>query len=383
LAGSQGSEWMKIALISDSIYPFNKGGKETRSYELATQLVQKNHEVHFYTMKFWPGKDVIKKNGFYLHGICKNHPLYVGKRRSIKQGILFGLASFSLLKENFDIIDADHMVYFHLFPTKLVCLIKRKNMVITWHEVWGKKYWKEYMGRKGIFGYWMEKMSSKLPNKIVSISKHTTSNLKNKLNVKSKNIVTIPNAVDIKLIQSVKPSKEISDVIFAGRLIQHKNVDVLVRSINLIKKSNPKIKCIIVGNGPEIENLKWLTKQLKLNKNIVFKGFIDKHEDVLSLIKSSKVFVLPSIREGFGISIIEANACGIPVVTTNHKDNASKDLIQKRKNGFVCRLDEKEFAKAILKAIRQSKNMKPYCLSSTKRYSLTNIINNFEEVYGE
>ena len=81
--------------------------------------------------------------------------------------------------------------------------------------------------------------------------------------------------------------------------------------------------------------MKDLTKQLNLTKNIIFKGFVKENKDVLALMKSSKVFVLPSTREGFGISIIEANACGIPAITINHKDNASKDLIQENKNGYV------------------------------------------------
>ena len=82
---------MKIAFVSDSIYPYNKGGKETRSYDLAVKLAEKGHEVHFYTMKFWEGEDVIKKDGFYLHGICKELPLYKNNRRYIWQGICFGL----------------------------------------------------------------------------------------------------------------------------------------------------------------------------------------------------------------------------------------------------------------------------------------------------
>lgn len=369
---------MKIALVSDSIYPYNKGGKETRSYELATQLYKRGHEVHFYTMKFWLGKDTIKKNGFYLHGICKNYPLYIKEgRRSIKQGIMFGLAAFKLLKEDFDVLDADHMVYFHLFPIKLACLLKRKKMIITWHEVWGKDYWIKYMGWSGIFGYAMEKLSSKLPNKIISPSEHTTHNLITKLHIKTKKIITISPGIDFNKIQSIKPSKEASDVIFAGRLLGHKNVNLLIKAMIYLKSK----KLLIIGDGPEKENLKKLTKELKLNKNVVFKGFIEKNNEVLSLIKSSRVFVLPSTREGFGISVIEANACGIPVITVNNQDNAAKDLISNGKNGYITNLNEKALADNIVKAIKNNKNMKQNCILEAKRHDWSNIIGEFEEVY--
>lgn len=372
---------MKIAFLSDSIYPYNKGGKETRSYELATQLAKRNYEVHFYTMKFWKGKDVIKKNGFYFHGICKNYPLYIGKRRSIKQGIIFGLSAFKLLKEDFDVLDADHMVFFHLFPAKLACLIKRKPLIITWHEVWGLKYWLSYMGKKGILGYSIERLSSFLPDKIISVSKHTTEKLVKYLRVKPKKISTIPNAINIKKIRNIKPAKETSDVIFVGRLNEHKNIDVLIKSIKILAEKNLKIKCIIIGDGPEKENLQELTKQLSLTNNIIFKGFIEKHEDVLSLIKSSKVFCLPSTREGFGIALIEANSCGIPVITTNHKDNASKTLIKEGKNGFVCNLNEKAFADNVKIVIKNSKSMKQNCIAEAKQYDWDNVIKMFEGVY--
>ncbi len=97
--------------------------------------------------------------------------------------------------------------------------------------------------------------------------------------------------------------------------------------------------------------------------------------------KSSKVFVLPSTREGFGIVVIEANACGIPVVTVNHKDNAARDLIEEGKNGFVCQLDEKEIAKNIMKGIKNRNRIKQTCTNSVKLYDWDNIMKKFEEVY--
>ncbi|MBU4347890.1 glycosyltransferase family 4 protein [Patescibacteria group bacterium] len=364
---------MKIALISDSIYPYNKGGKETRSYELASKL-SKNNDVHFYTMKFWDGKEAIKKNGFYLHGICKETPLYKKNRRNIWQGIKFGISSFKLLGEDFDVLDADHMVYFHLIPSKIACMIKRKPFVVTWHEVWGKDYWIQYMGRKGILGYFMEKLSSKLPDKIIAVSEKTKNDLIKNLKVHSEKIVVIPNAIDIKRIEKIKPSKEESDIIFAGRLLSHKNVDVLIKAVSKLKNK----RLIIIGDGPERESLEGLTKELGLEKNVIFKGFIEKHEDVLGLIKSSKVFVLPSSREGFGISVIEANACGKPVVTVNEKDNASKYLIKNPKNGFVCELDEDDLANVIRKSLgKKNWETKKY----VEKYNWDKIIKKFEGVY--
>lgn len=379
---------MKIAFVTDSIYPYNKGGKETRLYELSEKLTEKGHEVHIYTMKYWKGEDVKKENKVYLHGLCKNYPLYTQGnkkkkgRRSIKQGIIFGLACLKLLKEDFDVIDADHMVYFHLFPAKLACLLKRKKFIITWNEVWGKDYWIKYMGKKGIFGYWIEKLASKLPDKIISVSNHTTKNLIEKLKVKPEKIITIPNGIEFNKIQKVMPAKEKSDIVFAGRLLSHKNVDLLIKAVKIIKKAKPGIKAVVIGDGPEKENLINLTKQLNLNKNIIFKGFIEKQEDVLSLIKSSKVFVLPSSREGFGIAALEAMACGIPAITINHKDNAAKDLIKQGKNGFLSEKSEQDIASNIIKALKTSSSMKQACINEAEKYDWDNLISKFEEVYG-
>jgi len=374
---------MKIAYVFDAIYPYNLGGKEKRLFDISKNLSEKN-EVHIYSMNWWKGKKIKKENNVSLHGICKYYPLYIKGRRSIKQGIMFGLSCFKLLNEDFDVLDADHMVYFHLFPAKLACLLKGKKFIITWNEVWGKDYWINYMGRKGIFGAIIEKLTSKLPDKIISVSEHTTKNLIEKLKVNPEKIITIPNGIEFNKIQKVNPAKESSDIIFAGRLLSHKNVDLLIKAVKIIKEnSNKNIKCAILGEGPELEDLQQLTKKLKLEKNIKILGFIKKSDDVYSLIKSSKVFVLPSEREGFGIAALEANACGIPVVTVNHKDNASKDLIKKGKNGFVCKLDEKALAETIIKAIKTSSSMKEACIKEAKKYDWSKIMSKFEEVYRE
>jgi glycosyltransferase involved in cell wall biosynthesis len=367
----------KLALVYDAVYPFIKGGGEKRFYDIGLRL-SKDYDVHFYGMKLWKGKKVKEIDGMTYHGISKAISLYDNEKRTIGQAIKFGFSAFKLLKEDFDIIDCCGFPYFSLFPAKLACIIKGKPLYSTWHEVWGKKYWREYLGWKGIFGYWIEKLSSKLPNKIIAISEHTKDKLINQLKVPKEKIIIIPNAIDIKEIDKIKPSKEKSDIIFAGRLISHKNVNILIKAIEIIQKQDKNIKCIIVGDGPEMNNLKTLAKTLNLTKNIIFKGFVKENKEVISLMKSSNVFVLTSTREGFGFVVIEANACGIPVITVNHKDNASKDLIQNNKNGFVCKLDEKSISENILKALnKRDWKTKEY----VKKYDWDNIIKMFKEVY--
>lgn len=322
------------------------------------------------------------ENNVHLHAICRHYSLYSGERRSIIQAIIFGLACLKLIKEDFDIIEVDHMPYFPLFSIKLVCILKRKKMIATWNEVWGKKYWGKYLGYRGTLGFILERLSVKVSDKIISVSSHTTRRLKRDLNSK-KEIYTISNGVDLSEINKAAPSDKGSDVIFAGRLLGHKNVDVLIKTIHLVKADFSNIKCLIIGDGPEKNRLEDLTRELKLEKNIKFLGFLENHNEVYSLMKSSKVFVLPSTREGFGIVIIEANACGIPVITTNHKTNAAKDLIIDGKNGYLCALEEKLFADYILRILDNTSTqaLQQYCTRSAKEFDWNVTVNKIEEVY--
>ena len=372
----------KIAIVEDAIFPYNKGGKETRWYELSTRLAKLGHEVHIYTMKWWDGPSHKIENGVHLHGICKNIPLYTKSgRRSIWQGLRFGLSCFKLLKEDFDIVDVDHMPFFPILSVGLVASLKRKPLIATWHEVWGQKYWNEYLGWKGFIGYLIERMSVRIPKRIISVSNHTNKLLRDELNT-MKDIFTVPNGIDIKMITDVKKSILSSDVIFAGRLLKNKNIDVMLRAISLIKKKRP-VRCFIIGEGPEKKKLMQLTKELGLEDSVKFFGFLKEHSEVYSLMKSSKVFVLPSTREGFGIVPIEANACGIPVITIDHESNASKDLIIQGDNGFLCSLDEREISKKILEVISNGKDnrIKQECLNSARQYDWKYLIDKVEAVY--
>lgn len=320
---------MRIAIVSDAIMPYNMGGKEQRIAQMSQRLSKAGHDVHIYTMKWWDGPKVIEENGVWLHGIMKKRPLYKGERRSISEGVCFGLASLKLIKARFDLVDVDHMPYFPLYSMWLVCLIKRKPMFATWHEVWNKTYWQSYLGNTlGTIAYIIEKTSGLLPGKIIAVSPLTAERLHSVYGLDQRKIILAPNGVDIATITDIpKATQQSSDVIFVGRLLKNKNVAMLIEALAIAREDMPKIRCIIIGDGPEKAKLKKMTAALDLTDNITFLPFQKDHTDVLAHIKASKIFVLPSMREGFGIVAVEANACGLPVLTLDHPDNATTHLI--------------------------------------------------------
>ncbi|MDB5238938.1 MAG: hypothetical protein JWO00_273 [Candidatus Parcubacteria bacterium] len=369
----------KVALVTDALYPYNKGGKEKRIYDISTRLAARGYDVTVYSMKWWNGPKKITENGVKLYGISPYFPLYEGKRRSIKEGVLFSLHALKLLWEDFDIIEVDHIPHLVLFTVKIVCVIKRKKMIATWHEVWGKTYWKKYLGAAGLIGYWIEKVSSKLPDIIISVSEHTTGALKKTLS-REKNVVTISNGLDVIGTRTGLTKSNGADIIFAGRLLAHKNIDILLHAIAILKAKNIDVTANIIGEGPERTNLENLALQLDLTDRVTFKDFFMDHKELYSMMQASRVFVLPSTREGFSIVALEANACGLPVVAIDHPENAAKNLITDGGNGILTTLDESALAESILKAFKMKENEQNYD-SYIKEYDWDSLISKVITVY--
>jgi L-malate glycosyltransferase len=369
---------MKIAFVYDVIYPYVKGGIEKRVWELAVRLTHRGHEVHLYGMKFWDGEDIINREGVFLHGVCPPQTLYTGGRRSIWQAVYFSLHLLSpLRKEKFDVFDCQQFPYFSCFSAKLISKVRKTPLVITWHEIWNE-YWFEYLGWKGIGGKITERMVSLLPQHCVAVSITTKNNLTS-LGY-HRQITIIPNGVDLQHIHSINPSDETSDIIFVGRLIKEKHVDLLVRAFGFLASEQPELRLLIIGEGPEHDAITKIIQELSLEGRIIIRGFQLNHDEVIARMKSAKVFVNPSTREGFGITALEALACGIPVVTVDHPANAISDLITE-KNGFTCPLSEKDLANTIHIALQHYAEMKNDCIASAAAFDWEKITSDIERYY--
>ena len=99
--------------------------------------------------------------------------------------------------------------------------------------------------------------------------------------------------------------------------------------------------------------------------------------------KSSKVLVLPSKREGFGMVVLEANACGLPAVVIDHPMNAAKDLIEYGKNGFIAENTEESLAEKINEAINSKEEITSSCKDFAQDYDWNKIVDKLEIAYWE
>ena len=265
---------------------------EKRIYEIGKRLLSK-HEIHWYGIGWWldNNSSEMYKDGMYFHSVCKPMPLYASNgSRSTKEAIWFAIKLFlPLQRQRFDVIVCEQFPYLSCFTSRVVSSLRRSNLVIDWHEIWGE-YWFEYQGSKGMIGLAIEKLVSKLTSNNIAVSKATRARLEL---LTGSQVKLFPNGVDLDLIERVNPSNEQFDFIFAGRLIEEKGVDLLLRAMKRVLACNPNLNCLVLGEGPEKKSLQTLATSLGIESSITFVGRLEDYDRVVSYMKSSKVFVLP------------------------------------------------------------------------------------------
>ena len=319
---------VRVAVVSDAVLPWHRGGKELRYQQLFTRWPAENLDVTVYTMKWWG--DAPPPGPVAFSALCRRYRLYHGERRSILQALMFALATFKMLWKKYDVIEADHMPYLQLFPLRIVATIRRVPLVVTWHEVWGRDYWREYLGPVGFVGAFIEWMATKLPSAIAVVSEGSATRLR-EMNVPSRKIHIVPNALDQEELNRITASPQAPSILVVGRLMSHKRVDLTLRALQQI----PGETLGIIGSGPEHDQLMKLSHELAIADRVTFFGDVADHEEVLGLMKGATVVSLPSEREGFGIAVGEALGLGTPVVTSDHLDNEAQKLVSDGLTGSV------------------------------------------------
>ncbi|HEY3021988.1 MAG TPA: glycosyltransferase family 4 protein [Solirubrobacteraceae bacterium] len=340
-----------VALVTDAVFPYHRGGKETRYHEIARRLADRA-EVHVYTMRWWG--EPPREGAVSYHALTPLVPLYSRERRSIRQALVFALGCLTLLVRRFDVIEADHMPYVQLFPLRLVATLRRKRLIVTWHEVWGPAYWRGYLGPLGRVGWWLERLAMRLPDVIIAASPETAERLRERLGDRA-TIAVAPNGVDLEEIRGAPPAPQRTDLVVVGRLLDHKRIDLLLDAVARLREAGVEASCRIIGDGPQREALHAQAERLGVADLVDFRHDVAGQRELYSLLKAGRVFVFPSAREGFGVAVLEALACGLPVVTTSAPDNLARHLVTRAADGIVCEPSAEAIAVSVQRVLAGSR----------------------------
>ena len=323
-----------VVLVSDAIYPYFRGGKEFRYHELSGRLGRRAN-VHVFTMKWWDGPPTRQEGNVTFHAASRLYAMYAGDRRSFREAIFFALGCLRLLWFRFDVLEADQFPNFHILTLRIVAWIKRKPLTVTWHEVWGRDYWCKYLGRLGEIAWFVEWLSMRVPDRLIAASDQTAVRLRTVLGDRA-SVSVVPNGIDLDGIRNSYPDAAKIDLVTVGRLLPHKNVDMLLDSVALLHASGLPVTCRVIGDGPLRDDLHARARALGIEAFVDFRHDVWEQKEVYALMKAARVAVFPTTREGFGIAVLEAIACGLPVVTTSAPDNLAQYLVVRASAGVVC-----------------------------------------------
>jgi len=325
----------------------NIGGVERQLYYLVQGINKRKYDMSIV---------LCKKEGEFVKKIPKNIELlnlsvnYLTKRK-----LLISIKLFFLLKRE----KPDIFISFHDELNSIsvfICRLLKIKVICCFPGYFNK-------GRlnfiRNIYLQWADRL--------VAVSSGVKSSLENALyGIESAKISVIPNAIDYHSIKS--SSKEnLENNLFAnsypivaslGRIIRVKRFDILIKSTSYI---NTKCNILIIGDGPEKENLKKLCQSMELTDQVLFVGM---QTNPYKYLANADLFVLPSEEEGLPTVILEAKALKIPCICADYL-GGTKGVIDHKINGYVFkRNDEKELAYAIDLLLNDSNLKKKFIQNS-------------------
>jgi L-malate glycosyltransferase len=377
---------MKIAFVYDGLYPYLKGGAERRYFELATRLSDR-HDVHYVTWNHWGAARSAPHEGFTARGVGAPRPFYGDDgKRTVGEAAAFAARLVpALLQERYDVIDCSATPYLPLYSCALAARMTRTPLVATWHEFWGD-HWQAYLPERPVVARIAQRLEAgcrPLGDLRVAVSPFTARRLAEGPGGVTARVVG--NGVSLDAIKGIPPSDEASDIVFVGRLIDDKKVDVLLRALHRLGGEVSAVRCTIVGDGPERGRLERLAASLSLGENVRFTGHVEDGQNV-ALMKAARVLALPSIREGFGITVLEAQASGCVPVVARGPHTAAPDLVRHDVDGLVCDPTPESLAASLGSLLRDPArlaSMRAQAERSARKSDWDVVAGEMEEIYGE
>jgi glycosyltransferase involved in cell wall biosynthesis len=342
---------MRVCLIYDCLFPYTVGGAERTYRNLAERLAAEGHRVSYLTLRQWDRGVAPRVPGVTVQIAGPRMSLYSGSgRRRVLPPLVFGVGVlWHLLRfgRRYDAVHCASFPYFSLLAAALARVRTRYRLVVDWHEVWTRGYWREYLGAAGgEIGWLVQRLCIEIPQRAFCYSKLHGRRLRAE-GFKGE-ITILPGEWNGPL--EPMPVREAEPlVVFAGRQIPEKRVLAIPAAIALARESLPELRCAIFGDGPDRAELLRLVTKLSLVDVIDVPGFVAS-ERVDEDMGRALCMVLPSRREGYGLVVLEAAARGTPSVVVAGPDNAAVELVAEDQNGLIARsASPEDLAAAILK----------------------------------
>lgn len=335
---------MRIGIFVDAYEPY-VSGVTTSIKMLKISLENMGHQVYIVTANLSNNKFIYDENNkiIYIPGIKTG--IYETKLTSI-----YSTRAIKIIKSwNLDVIHSHTEFGIGVF-SRIVAKQLKLPIVHTYHTLWEDYV---YYITHGFF----DKFSKSVVRKV---TKYICENQSDELIVPTEKIkdlfitkynVTcdinvIPTGIDTtrfelndkleKSVNSLKRKHKIKNDDFiigaVGRVAKEKSFDKLIETMDKLIKSNYHFKLMIVGDGPDIDNLKKLVKDLKISNNVIFTGKV-KYDLIPAYYNLFDIMTSFSTTETQGLTIIEALAASTPVVCIN--DDSFNAMIEDTYNGFI------------------------------------------------
>jgi glycosyltransferase involved in cell wall biosynthesis len=151
----------------------------------------------------------------------------------------------------------------------------------------------------------------------VAVSESTAADLRTR-GLSGQGIAVVPNGVDLEALTPGAPEDRFPTptVLYLGRLKRYKGIDLILRATARLRKTGTTLRLLIAGKGDDLPRLRRLGEKLELGDTVDFLGYVPEEEKV-RLLRRSWTHILTSPKEGWGISILEASACGTPTIASD------------------------------------------------------------------
>jgi glycosyltransferase involved in cell wall biosynthesis len=333
---------VRICLVYDCLFPYTVGGAERWYRNLGERLAADGHDVTYITLRQWDAGDEPEIPGVRVVAVGPRLPLYTESgRRRVLPPIVFGLGALRhlALRGRYDVVHMASFPYFSLLAAGLVRPFRRFQLVVDWHELWTRVYWREYLGALGgTLGWLVQRACLKLRQRAYCFSRLHAERLR------AEGVhgdVTVLPGEYAGSIERPEPVPAAPLLVFAGRHIPEKRVTALVPLMQRLRSSHPELRLEIFGDGPDRAALLRMIEQEGLRDTIDARGFVD-GEQVRDAMRRALCHVLPSRREGYGMVVIEAASVGTPSLVVADPDNAAVELVEEGVNGVVADSAEPE-----------------------------------------